>query len=56
MNKEENTSYKELRTAIKANCAALKKEYKLEKSMEGKVSKRVKKLVKKVNFMLVVIH
>ena len=46
MNKEKKTSFKELRTAVKANCVALKREYMLEGSIE--VTSKVKKLVAEV--------
>ena len=46
MNKEKKTSFKELRTAVKANCVALKREYMLEGSIE--VTSKVKKLVEEV--------
>ena len=50
MNKEKKTSFKELRTAVKANCVALKREYMLEGSI--KVTSKVKKLVEEVKTKL----
>merc|ERR1712123_461838 len=43
LNKEKKTSFKELRTAVKANCIALKREYMLVGSIE--VSTKVRTLV-----------
>ena len=43
LNKEKRTSFKELRTAVKANCAALRREYMLEDELN--VKDNVRKVV-----------
>jgi len=49
INNEENTSFKELRTAVRANCLALKRETRIGQEEGVELSDRVKKIIREAS-------